>query len=556
MNSEELELSLRTEFENYLDGVLSGMKQEIAEFQKEIDTEFDKHKSQLDEAFQHFSARFDADKVIDAAFKESVVEHLRLARDEGAEIAATAMAKAEAMEDHSSTGAGFGGIGDAIKDISSKTSQAAILEALVRHAERFTPRGVFFIIRNEHFVGWQVFGKEARTGEQQARDVHFPVSSETILADSVKSLGVAVSSSGKHAEDSLFLDSLGFGNPERMYAVPLVARGRGVAVLYADSDGDEQVDIDALEALVRVASLTVELRASSQGTKPRAEAIPAPATVEPAQEEFTEAQPEAVEEEYSGVSYEAAESEAVSEPAFVSEEISAPVEAADETLGEEIVQEEIPVVEEVYAIEADEVIAVAIEDDEAYLIDAGSEDLSSFEPTNVETETAAIAEETSVDFEYSAAGAAETAEFQAAEIQEEEQEDVAVTNGNGRPAAEPVVEISGAQPARSGLSSRHVNLPIEVADEERRFHNDARRFARLLVSEIKLYNEQKVREGLEASDLYDRLREAIDRSREMYDKRVQPPVASKFDYFHYELVGALAEGDEKKLGGTYPGAHS
>jgi hypothetical protein len=95
-----------------------------------------------------------------------------------------------------------------------------------------------------------------------------------------------------------------------------------------------------------------------------------------------------------------------------------------------------------------------------------------------------------------------------------------------------------------------------VADEERRFHNDARRFARLLVSEIKLYNEQKVREGLESSDLYDRLREAIDRSREMYDKRVQPPVASKFDYFHYELVGALAEGDEKKLGGTYPGAHS
>jgi hypothetical protein len=99
-----------------------------------------------------------------------------------------------------------------------------------------------------------------------------------------------------------------------------------------------------------------------------------------------------------------------------------------------------------------------------------------------------------------------------------------------------------------------VDLPIEVTEDERRLHNDARRFARLLVSEIKLYNEQKVKEGREAGDLYDRLREAIDRSREMYDKRVQPPVAAKFDYFHYELVNTLAEGDEFKLGTDYPGA--
>jgi hypothetical protein len=40
----------------------------------------------------------------------------------------------------------------------------------------------------------------------------------------------------------------------------------------------------------------------------------------------------------------------------------------------------------------------------------------------------------------------------------------------------------------------------------------------------------------------------------MYDKRVQPPVAAKFDYFHYELANTLAEGDEAKLGSSYPGA--
>jgi len=100
-----------------------------------------------------------------------------------------------------------------------------------------------------------------------------------------------------------------------------------------------------------------------------------------------------------------------------------------------------------------------------------------------------------------------------------------------------------------------LELPIEVSgDEERRLHSDARRFARLLVSEIKLYNEQKVAEGRSHHDLYDRLREYIDRSREMYDKRVKPEVAKKYDYFHHELVSTLAEGDAEKLGDGYPGA--
>jgi hypothetical protein len=112
--------------------------------------------------------------------------------------------------------------------------------------------------------------------------------------------------------------------------------------------------------------------------------------------------------------------------------------------------------------------------------------------------------------------------------------------------------------ARLGSSRRYgsadAELPIEVSDEERRLHNDARRFARLLVSEIKLYNEQKVKEGRTQGNIYERLREDIDRSRQMYDKRVAPPVAARYDYFHQELVNTLAEGDPAKLGEAYPGA--
>jgi len=95
--------------------------------------------------------------------------------------------------------------------------------------------------------------------------------------------------------------------------------------------------------------------------------------------------------------------------------------------------------------------------------------------------------------------------------------------------------------------------PGAQVGEEEKAHNDARRFARLLVSEIKLYNEQKVAEGRRGGDLYDRLKEDIDRSRQMYEKRVTPNVAAKFDYFYDELVSTLAEGDPSKLGSDCPG---
>ncbi len=62
MNSEELELSLRTEFESYLKDVFADMRQEISQFQEKIEAEFEKHKSQLDEFFKSFPNRIETDK--------------------------------------------------------------------------------------------------------------------------------------------------------------------------------------------------------------------------------------------------------------------------------------------------------------------------------------------------------------------------------------------------------------------------------------------------------------------------------------------------------------
>jgi hypothetical protein len=77
----------------------------------------------------------------------------------------------------------------------------------------------------------------------------------------------------------------------------------------------------------------------------------------------------------------------------------------------------------------------------------------------------------------------------------------------------------------------------------------ARRYARLLVAEIKLYNETAVRIGREKRDLLTRLRSEIDRARRLYDERVSPSVAARGTYFQEELVHTLADGDATLLGG-------
>ena len=333
-----------------------------------------------------------------------------------------------------------------------------------------------------------------------------------------------------------------------MFAIPLIARGRGVAVLFAaqDNDGD-RVSLEAIESLVRVAGLTVELRASASGAQPAVQEAPAYVPM-PAEAEVAEAQAEEI-----------------------SSELVAPVEDFEEYTGE-VALEETEV--EVEAAPFEEVEAEAPSFGEVTPFENAAEEAEAEQPDYEEVEVveAAIVEEpTSVDDTYAApvndfafassdsydtSAPVETAPN--AEPVEEYAYAAETKNGtNGGSydvATEAVVEVAAAQPAKSRLRDRNVDLPIEVADDERRLHNDARRFARLLVSEIKLYNEEKVNDGRDGGDLYDRLREAIDRSREMYEKRVQPQVAAKFDYFHYELVSNLAQGNDAKLGSSYPGA--
>ena len=55
-------------------------------------------------------------------------------------------------------------------------------------------------------------------------------------------------------------------------------------------------------------------------------------------------------------------------------------------------------------------------------------------------------------------------------------------------------------------------------------------------------------EGRHNRDIYHRLKDDIDRSRQIYEERVHESVRSTTDYFQQELIRSLAGGDPRALG--------
>ena len=488
MPSEELEKGLRDEINSYLNSRLTAIQEEIARLQ-----------SQVNEAFTRLLERSTDATQTDTSVAVTISEHIRAAHERGIEEAAAQSARTKASSDMALLKA-------AIDDLDDQRSQSDILSTLVNSAASFAPRVAFFVIKNEQATGWRARGLEGTVGDNAIRDISLPLSADTLLSDVIRSRATWSGSPGHNADDHLLTNKLGSEPPQRMVAVPLVVRGKAVAVLYADSAAlqSDAINLEALETLVRVAGMAVEL---VPVTRPAP--VPRAARIEQPGLQAASPAPSATPEETTGTP-EAVEAEAVQ-----------PAEA------EAIEPAETPAPRDEWSTSPLRAVPAPAE------ATAGS----AYDPDA-------------------------TLIHEAVSVQPEPQQPESMTAEHPAPQAEagqmpqadaPATDFSAPLGA-SRRWGRDEALPIEVPEEEKRLHNDARRFARLLVSEIKLYNEQKVQEGLNEGDIYERLREDIDRSRQMYDKRVAPPVAARYDYFHQELVSTLAKGDPSKLGGDYPGA--
>ena len=393
--------------------------------------------------------------------------------------------------------ADFSSIKAGIDEIRSQQTQTDILGALLRNAVNFADRVALFVVKGDQAIGWRICDVHDRSQLNTLSGISLPLGGSTVVSHAARS-GSAESAPGTSAEDRGLIEHLG-GEPQQLAAVPLVIRSRTVAVLYADSAWPHRdaIQSDALEILARVAGMSIALLSPARAAQPQPSASvaqPAAAPPEPESAPEPEAAAEALPAEPAYTPQ--VETQTAEEPVAPVEEPPASAEEAPAPVEEPVPPaEEAPAPVEVEAVAEPEAPAPA----------------EPMPPPPVET-----------------------------------------------PADAPAPAFSQQYSAPLGSTRRwgvaEPELPIEVGEDERRLHNDARRFARLLVSEIKLYNEQKVNEGRSQGNIYDRLREDIDRSRQMYDKRVAPPVAARHDYFHQELVNTLAEGDPSKLGNSYPGA--
>ena len=465
---------------------------------RSIDEQLAKLQSDFNEGLAQARATAASSPVTDTPLSAAISAHLQTARDQ----------KLSGGTGVPAAPADLSGLRRGIDELKAQRSQSDVLTTLLRNSAQFADRAVLFVIKGEHAIAWRMCEAKEPGNLQTLSGVAVPLDGNTIVSQAFRSHS-AETASGTRSEDSGLIEQLR-GDAQQLAALPLAVRSKVVAVLYVDSawPHQEAIRLDALDVLTQVAGMAVEL-ASPGATRPVQPSAPAVEAAQPVEAApAVEAAPPAEAAPAAGPEIAQAEPDQPEEPAYVPQvETQAPPQV--ETQAPPQVEAEAPptFAEEPYAPVA--------------------------ETAEVETPTVEAAPEPEVS---------------------QREESAPPPPPIETPMETPVFTEQYSAPL--GRSRRYgmpeADLPVQVSDEERRLHNDARRFARLLVSEIKLYNEQKVSEGRNQSDIYDRLRDDIDRSRQMYDKRVAPPVAARHDYFHQELVNTLAEGDPAKLGANYP----
>jgi len=69
----------------------------------------------------------------------------------------------------------------------------------------------------------------------------------------------------------------------------------------------------------------------------------------------------------------------------------------------------------------------------------------------------------------------------------------------------------------------------------------ARRIARAVVSDIVMYNQQKLEEGIKNDNLFQILRDEIEEGRLYYENRVDSEILENYNFFERALVDILVK---------------
>ena len=367
-------------------------------------------------------------------------------------------------------------------------SQVDVLNGLLEQCLDFGSRAALLILRGETFSGWKGAGFSAHGGNDEMVKRFNAAPGVIPELDRVLRNEQVVMWDGSN-----LAIRLGVGGSERAVLVPMVIKDKVAAAVYVDAVGDDvaKLDVDAIELLVFTTGLLVDTLAIRKK-------IPSPSLVEEG------AQPAA----------------APAAPAPAPKPAPAPAPAPTPQAAP---AQPVPTRTDsgTVAINAAQIREMMQSQRPQFNVPAADEFSSAPKPAPAPA---------------APAPAPTSAPAPA-------------------PAPAPPASSAPAVAADDRPSTQYVpppNLakgPVGGAQtEDAKKHDEARRFARLLVSEIKLYNEAKVDQGRKNNDLYERLKEDIDRSRQMYDERISDDVRKVSNYFYDELVRILADGRADALG--------
>lgn len=504
-------------------------------------------------------------------------DHLRRIAEEAAGPTPEALDEARAEGSADARSQAHGALRAALAGIDRARSQADVLQALLEAAGGYAPRVAVLLLRDGGLAGWGARGFES--GDQAARQVSLSASAEPWAGLAGGGPARAIPPAGA-AE---LVSQLDRPLPQEAFAVPMVLRDRVAAIVYADRVGEsDPIEVEALQILTYAAALALETLTLRDRELT--------STLRPAEgpEDVAAATPAVP-----GGADEAAVAEEL-EPRFETPDrdwTPPPPLEADTDLDEEIPDLEAP--EETGGVREPDETSPDFEEPEVY--DLGEEDgfeLADAEPlpeTRPEPETEIEVEELppeeAVAFQDEPTGIP-TRDYDYPREAEDDEEDELEATAVAEPPAAAEEAAPEPEPA-AGEERQEVELderpeagavpppppappsasgPVEppsdvegpgwafatsrepVSEDEGAVHEEARRLARLLVSEIQLYNQDEVEEGRRNRDIYERLREDIDRSRQLYEERVDPRLLETTDYFYQELVRQLAAGDAKALG--------
>lgn len=65
------------------------------------------------------------------------------------------------------------------------------------------------------------------------------------------------------------------------------------------------------------------------------------------------------------------------------------------------------------------------------------------------------------------------------------------------------------------------------------------RLARAIASDISLYNEDKIREGIENDTLFDAISAELEEGRQLYQSRVSPEICNATNYYDRAVVDII-----------------